>query len=229
MQVGGKQLSVWPGKLEARQIEASSIYAVQFDDMEFYHEELQQVILEREGNPQYGLNLFRGACGVKVHHVDRWKSPAANLIHMRAQALYSAISGIENPVCDMSWGNVYRNGDYCMPHSHKRTDASVVYHLGDGDRDEENPLGGRLSFADPRIKSCCNEEQARVTTSFLPAMVPGMMIIFPSQLMHYVNPYTGDTPRITLSWNIAAKKIPGSPNPELDAQRRSIEPAVDTQ
>ena len=94
--------------------------------------------------------------------------------------------------------------------------GSIVYQLTAGDHDEIDPLGGCLSIADPRIKSCCPEEQGRVTSALLPDMVPGLMIIFPSQLMHYVNPYTGDAPRITLSWNISAGKIAGSPNPELD-------------
>lgn len=222
LQVGGKQIPVWPGKTKLEKVEENSIYTVCFDDIEFYHPLLQQAILEREDDPQYGLKLFRGACGVKIHHVDRWKSPAANLIHQRALALFSAISGAENPVADMSWANVYRNGDYCMPHSHSRTEASIVYQLAEGDHDELNPIGGRLSFADPRLRLCCDQEEGRVTTSYVPGMVPGMMIIFPSQLVHYVNPYTGESPRITLSWNISTRKIAGSANPGLDREREKL-------
>ena len=102
--------------------------------------------------------------------------------------MFSALTGVKNPIADMSWGNVYRNGDYCLPHSHCRAQASVVYQLAVGDDDELNPLGGRLSFADPRMKSCCTEEKGRVTSSLMPEMVPGTMVIFPSHLMHYVNP-----------------------------------------
>jgi len=29
------------------------------------------------------------------------------------------------------------------------------------------------------------------------------MIIFPSQVVHWVHPYGGERPRITLSWNFA--------------------------
>jgi len=53
-------------------------------------------------------------------------------------------------------------------------------------------------------------------------MFHGMMIRFPSQLMHYVNPYTGDSPRTALSWNISAGKIAGSPNQELDKKRAQL-------
>jgi hypothetical protein len=69
------------------------------------------------------------------------------------------------------------------------------------------------------MESCCPDEPGRVTSALLPDMAPGMMILFPSQLMHYVNPYSGETPRITLSWNISSEKKPGSPNPQLDAMR----------
>jgi hypothetical protein len=219
LQVHGKPVRVWPHDATLERINADSIFVVQFDDTETYHPDLRQAILERESNPQYGLKLFRGACGIKVHHVDRWKCPAANLIHQRALAMFSAASGIENPVSDMSWANVYRNGDYCLPHSHCRTEASIVYLLSAGEHDELNPLGGCLSFADPRMESCCPDEPGRVTSALLPDMAPGMMILFPSQLMHYVNPYSGETPRITLSWNISSEKKPGSPNPQLDAMR----------
>jgi hypothetical protein len=40
--------------------------------------------------------------------------------------------------------------------------------------------------------------------------------------MHYVNPYPGNTPRITLSWNISTEKKTGSANPELDAERAKL-------
>jgi hypothetical protein len=222
LQVGGRQLAVWPARTPFEKVNEGFIFATQFDDMEYYHPLLEQAILERESDPQFGLKLFRGACGVKVHHVDRWQSPAANLIHQRALALFSAASGAENPVADMSWANVYRNGDYCIPHSHSRTEASVVYQLTEGEDDDDNPIGGRLSFADPRLESCCNEEPGRVTNTYVPGMAPGTMTIFPSQLMHYVNPYTGHSPRITLSWNISARKISGSPNPGLDRQREKL-------
>jgi hypothetical protein len=219
LHVDGKRIAVWPSKLQLAPVSEESIQSVVFDDIENFHASLQQAILERESDPQYGMKLFRGACGVKVHHVERWKSPAANLVHQRALALCSAVLGVEDPVCDISWANVYRQGDYCMPHSHRRTEASVIYLLASGDTEEGNPLGGRLCFADPRMQSCCVDEPGRVTNSVVPELVPGMMLVFPSQAMHYVNPYVGETPRITLSWNISSHRIAGSANPQLDRQR----------
>jgi hypothetical protein len=50
-------------------------------------------------------------------------------------------------------------------------------------------------------------------------MPPGTMIAFPSTLVHCVNPYTGDRPCITLSWNIDKDVIPGSPLAEWGTDR----------
>lgn len=52
-----------------------------------------------------------------------------------------------------------------------------------------------------------------MTTPFFPGMVAGTMLIFPSQLVHTVNPYAGMRPRITLSWNINKNLLPGTPLP----------------
>jgi predicted 2-oxoglutarate/Fe(II)-dependent dioxygenase YbiX len=32
-------------------------------------------------------------------------------------------------------------------------------------------------------------------------MVEGAMVMFPSEIMHHVHPYTGDEPRISIAWN----------------------------
>ncbi len=77
-------------------------------------------------------------------------------------------------------------------------------------------------MSDSRMKSCWADGQGRVTYSLMPDMALGRMIIFPSYLMHYVNPYTGDAPRFSLSWNISTGKIAGSPLPQVEAQREKL-------
>jgi Putative 2OG-Fe(II) oxygenase len=52
-----------------------------------------------------------------------------------------------------------------------------------------------------------------MTRPFLPDMVPGTMLMFPSPLVHGVNPYPGARPRITLSWNLSPVKPPGEALP----------------
>ena len=112
---------------------------------------------------------------------------------------------------DDSWASVYRSGDYCMPHSHLRSNVSIVYMLDPGDGDPEDLMAGKLCFADPRIDACCPDEPGRVTRHMMPTMQPGTMLIFASDYLHSVNPYFGSRPRITLSWNITLDRLPGRP------------------
>lgn len=41
-----------------------------------------------------------------------------------------------------------------------------------------------------------------MTKEVTPTMNAGCMLLFPAQLLHYVHPYFGDTPRITMTWNL---------------------------
>jgi hypothetical protein len=44
-------------------------------------------------------------------------------------------------------------------------------------------------------------------------MSPGSLVMFPGLTVHAVNPYRGDRPRITMSFNVNENAIPGSPFP----------------
>jgi hypothetical protein len=96
-----------------------------------------------------------------------------------------------------------------MPHSHMRATASIVYFVDNGDADPEDPLGGRFFFADPRLPACCGQEADKMTSPQFPESTPGTMLIFPSQLIHSVNPYHGTRARITISWNVNDAALPG--------------------
>jgi hypothetical protein len=136
----------------------------------------------------------------------------ASFIEERAKATFMAATGLPTASVDASWANVYRAGDYIVPHSHTRSAASLVYILDPGDPPgEDDPLGGRFGFADPRLESCCPHEKGRMTSIFQPPMEAGSMLIFQSHLVHTVNPYWGEKPRITLSWNINPEPLPGDP------------------
>jgi len=133
------------------------------------------------------------------------------LISLRARTFFRRVLECDDAAVDLSWANVYRAGDFCMPHSHVRSTASVVYCVEAGDEDMEDSLSGQFGFVDPRLSSCCQDQEGCVTKPFYPGMKKGTMIIFPSQLVHTVNPYLGKRPRITLSWNINKNPLPGTP------------------
>jgi hypothetical protein len=109
--------------------------------------------------------------------------------------------------CDESWGNIYRTGDYCPPHAHVRADVSVVYMVDAGDAVPDDGFSGKLMFLDPRIEWCCSREPGRPTRPFIPDMIEGTMVAFAGEFLHSVNPYTGQRPRVTLSWNFTSAPL----------------------
>jgi hypothetical protein len=50
-----------------------------------------------------------------------------------------------------------------------------------------------------------------MTMLLTPELRPGSLLIFPSEFVHAVNPYSGTRPRLTMSWNINLEKLPGVP------------------
>ena len=128
------------------------------------------------------------------------------------------MTGAGTAVIDMSWANIYGQGDYSAPHSHLRATASVVYCVDPGDRDPADDWSGRFCFVDPRLSACCQGEPGHMTNPIMLGMRPGTMLIFPGQAVHCVNPYAGARPRITLSWNINAMALPGVPDVPVPRQ-----------
>jgi hypothetical protein len=210
MFLGSRSVPVWPETQALKTLDHPAIMATRFTDTGLYHARLVARILERTESERTGKQYFRGAGGTKTYHVDQWDCSEADLINARALALFRRALNCADAVVDLSWANVYRRGEYCMPHSHLRSTASIVYFLESGDEDPGDPLGGRFYFADPRLPGCCKEEADKMTTPTVPDTTPGTMIIFPSQVIHCVNPYHGERPRMTMSWNVSQIAVPGS-------------------
>jgi putative 2-oxoglutarate-Fe(II)-dependent oxygenase superfamily protein len=223
IRLDGAELPVWPERQSVEPLSAPVMAVARFADFAQYHPPLVAAVLAAEQDPRWRSVLvlqpagssqkavFRGGCGTKVRRISEWNDAAASLVHARALMLAHQTLSRRPVYADDSWASVYRAGDYCMPHSHLRSDVSIVYMLDPGDDDPDEPMAGKLSFADPRINACCPDEPSRVTRHMIPDMAPGTMIIFASDYLHSVNPYRGRRPRITLSWNITLRRLAGRP------------------
>jgi hypothetical protein len=210
VEVGGIALPTWPEQQTIEPMSASLMAMTVFADHARFHPELIAATLEAEQDPRFrGIN-FKGGCGVKVRAIPAWGSAAALLVHARALRLSHQTLSRRAVFADDTWASVYRDGDYSMPHSHLRSNVSIVYMLDTGDSGgADDELAGRLCFADPRIDACCPHETGRVTKHVMPNMTAGTMLIFASDYLHNVNPYRGQRPRITMSWNITLEKLGG--------------------
>ena len=169
---------------------------------------LAKEAVERVRSPQ----TSRGEGGQKIRHLDKLDSPVFELLNERAKALFKRVTGAQSAVVDDCWANVFRDGEYALPHSHKRSIASIVYALDNGDEEEaqREPMNGALIFCDPRLKSCCPGKPFYVSNAYRPTGVdPAVMVIFPSHATHQVTPYYGKRPRISIAWNLNAAAVPG--------------------
>ncbi len=204
---------VWPGDQVIHQVD-STIALTHFDDMEALNVGLVDYLVrcEREKRANTPKDSF-GVGGTKIYHVDAWPVPGARLLDERAQAMFREVVGQQpTSAVDLSWANVYRAGDYILPHAHHRSTGSVVYVLSLGDIDAADLLSCRFAIADSRLPLCNHVDAIHKFAPCFPALKPGSMIVFPSSVVHLVTPYRGeDRPRITMSWNINAQPLAGRP------------------
>lgn len=209
IRVGAAELAVWPERQTIGAMSAPMMANAIFDDWERYHSTLIEAAMTAERDARFRGTYYRSSCGTKVRSLPQWNAPAASLVHARALMLAHQVLSRKPVFADDTWASIYRDGDYCMPHSHLRSTVSVVYMLDPGDADRDDVHAGALCFADARIPACCPHEPGRVTRLVMPTMTPGTMLIFASDYLHSVNPYRGSRPRITLSWNITIERLPG--------------------
>jgi len=217
--VGVHTLPVWPQGQKVQNWHDTGVLVTQFADHALYAPGLRATALERSTDPDLA-GQFEQSVGVgsaKVYDVDKWPVASAALVDARARAFFRLATGSATAVVDLSWASVYHDADFCAPHSHPRTLCSVLYVLDMGSPASANC--GTFYFADPRLAPCCREEAGYMSTPAAPTFKPGMMILFPGKAVHFVTPYRGDKPRITMSWNLNKVDLAGDPMP--DTVRRS--------
>lgn len=206
---------VWPeGQKIRHHGNEQTLLATRFEDWADYHPALAEAIdtFHRMESTPFRKRYIAAFGGTKIESLEQWHVPAADLVSQRAMAFCRAALPIDDARPIESWANIYRSGDYAMPHSHPDADASVLYVLDPG-RDEPglpggDPLAGLFAVVDPRYAACCEKQKGYVTNPVMPKLLPGTMLLFPAWLVHGVNPHCGTRPRITLTWNVRTISSP---------------------
>jgi hypothetical protein len=137
-EIGSALPQVWPAGQTTEKIGHDSILLTRFDDIGAYHPGLMARLFQAEADPTRAKR-YAGCGGVKIHSLTQLQCPEAELIDARARFLFRLVSGAPDAVVDISWANIYRQNDYCMPHSHIRSMASVVYMVDEGEADKQDP------------------------------------------------------------------------------------------
>ena len=106
------------------------------------------------------------------------------------------------PLSAYAWATICRAGTYHAPHSHPDSAWSGVYYVDPGIDNPDQPLSGVLEFLDPRAGvEAVTAPGDPYGDPFRVRPQAGLLVLFPSWLYHWVHPYTGQTPRIAISFN----------------------------
>jgi uncharacterized protein (TIGR02466 family) len=106
-----------------------------------------------------------------------------------------------------AWVNVNRSGDFNKVHIHPASTWSGTYYVDAGDPVAPGS-GPPIHLFDP----CTGR-----STTFLPHIVsssiyidpkPGLMVLFPSYVPHMVFPHSGNSPRISIAFNLRNTPYP---------------------
>lgn len=108
------------------------------------------------------------------------------------------------------WANVLRHGGYNRIHNHPGAVWSGCYYVSVGEPVAEPPYNGWIEFQDPRPGNLHGGKE-RVEPE------EGLLLMFPSWLNHFVNPFMGQGERISIAFNLDAEVIPRAAMPKRTA------------
>ena len=189
-----------------------------------------------EINPALKEEVFRREreCGgmdvsnVGGWHSERdffsWEVPAvgvlqqaiANLVTDTMASVRPVTKGMKAKLRLVGWAMVAREGNYTTMHAHSGFTWSGVYYAASGGQSVDHPNSGQIQFVDPR------GAVGMIPTPAAPFMErvmiepeDGLLVLFPSWLVHWVHPFHGSEPRISIAFNVAfgETQMPNQPTP----------------
>jgi len=194
----------------------------QWPDSDELNRELAELLLKKEAADELGSGTRSNSGG--------WQSPG-NLITWPDEPILKLKSRMESMVFGLTeqtlrqdgsersftllidaWGNINRQGDYNVVHTHPNAMWSGVYYIQKGEPDPSVRHSGLLELLDPRESANYIQIQNTVfdARTFI-ENVPGRMILFPSWLKHMVHPFVGKGVRMSIAFNanvIEQKNVP---------------------
>ena len=144
--------------------------------------------------------------GTGVAQLGQWIGQAIKSVTLET----SGLTTVPGSFGIWAWANVLQPGGYNTVHCHDRFAWAGVYYVETGTDDPANPLSGLFEFVDPRSARGALPipgDPFRETIRIRPR--PGLMVLFPGWLNHFVHPHTGGGPRIAIAFNIAYKEPEG--------------------
>lgn len=200
--------TVNPDEVYSMSIFPTQILNYVWEDVDDLNEELKQAIFEKETQIEGLLHSNVGGFHSENDALS-WDYPCIETLNGMINTLvgYMAnISGLkEGEEINLSmagWANVIRSGHYHTIHNHPNNFWSGVYYIDGGEPDESIPYNGLFEFRDPRPASTMISVSKIEPLRYQIKPKPGLMVMFPSFVDHYVHPFIGTGERMTIAFNI---------------------------
>jgi uncharacterized protein (TIGR02466 family) len=201
---------------------ATPVIAYPWPDRDAMNADLKKVILAAESRDG----------GVKRSNVGGWHSsldffawdvPSIRDLRQRAEALSIALiramtimpEGAQTIGLKFeAWANVSRSGGYNAVHDHPNCVWSGVYYVASGGPDPAVENNGKLELIDPRGGvGMIHIGPTLMQGRYLVDPLPGLMVMFPSWIKHWVHPFHGTGERISIAFNVGVREEPAGTKP----------------
>ena len=177
-------------------------------DAEGINQDLQALIIAEEAQyPSLGRSNI-GGWHSRPDFLSRRDPAVSALTAWLTWALRQMIdatagtNAFQGTLSTSAWATICHAGAYHAPHSHPDSAWSGVYYVDPGTGSQDQPLSGVLEFLDPRAGvEAVSAPGDPYGEPFRVRPQAGLLVVFPSWLYHWVHPYSGQTPRIAVSFN----------------------------
>lgn len=187
------------------------IFAYPWPDSDGLNAELRAAILAKQEESQ-GITRSNVGGWHSANDLFAWEAPGIAAFRKRAEQLAieatRAITVVKEQARTFGfrfegWANVIRQGGYNTVHDHPNSVWSCVYYVDGGEEAPGQPMSGKLELVDPRTGvNMLHIENTLLQGRYVIDPLPGLMVAFPSWLKHFVHPYFGTKPRISIAFNV---------------------------
>lgn len=113
-----------------------------------------------------------------------------------------------------AWANLIRNGGYNRTHDHGDIHWAAVYYVDRGEPEPGHPMNGKIELRDPRPGASIGGNLRYPGYTFGQGLIidprPGMLLMFPGWIEHFVHPFFGRGERISVAINVTVKRVDGT-------------------
>lgn len=180
---------------------------------------LQELALAKESADQ-GVIKSNSGGWQSDQGLFEWQHPAIAELQRRVSEATVEITGktcgqaVQGLTMDMhlnGWVNVSRDRSYNRIHTHPDCTWSGVYYVSVGEPETGVSDNGSIEFLDPRMAVHGGPLPGRPFGGPMRvAPEPGLMLMFPSWLQHWVHPFQGRGERISIAFNVTLRFRPAA-------------------